>query len=409
MKRLSIGLVSAATLATLLLGACSDDLTSVSGGNSGRLVVRLTDAPFLTDSVKSVDIFVVRVDGREADVSEDEAESNVESAGTSGWKTLASPGASINLMALQNGVSTTLGDVTLDAGSYSGFRLIIDQEKSSVTLKNGTVLNGGNSGIKFPSAGKSGIKIVLSSPVKIVGGATTNLLVDFDVNNSFVMRGNSIEKNGLIFKPVVKATITDAATVSATIRFSNATDAPLTLLQSNNPLTGATALAFGTSSVCSSVNATTPLLSVIQVGSTTPLTGFTPTLAVGTSYVLLAYPSGAATQFATLTNTFTATAGQGGLRVFNATGGATALDVFVTATGAPLGTATVANAANGVASAFVSVPAGSQQIRVTNTGSTTVLLDMGAQTLTAGQNATLVIAPPAAGSTTPRAFIIAGC
>ena len=37
------------------------------------------------------------------------------------------------------------------------------------------------------------------------------------------------------------------------------------------------------------------------------------------------------------------------------------------------------------------------------------LLDMGAQTLTAGQNYTLVIAPPASGQTAPRAFLVAGC
>jgi hypothetical protein len=38
-----------------------------------------------------------------------------------------------------------------------------------------------------------------------------------------------------------------------------------------------------------------------------------------------------------------------------------------------------------------------------------VLLDLGTQTLMAGQNATLIIAPPATGSITPRAFLIAGC
>jgi hypothetical protein len=40
---------------------------------------------------------------------------------------------------------------------------------------------------------------------------------------------------------------------------------------------------------------------------------------------------------------------------------------------------------------------------------TTVLLDLGAQTLVAGQNATLVIAPPAIGSTTLRAFLVPAC
>lgn len=411
MTRLPVSLVSAALLGAAALGACSDDLTSVNDSSNGRLVVRLTDAPFLTDSVKSVDVFVVRVDGRLAQASDAEAESDADDASKGGWNTLASPNASINLLALQNGVSTTLGDAELAAGTYNGFRLIIDPSKSSITLKNGKVLTGNDDpGIKFPSAGKSGIKIQVAEGVKIVGGGVTTLLVDFDVNQSFVQRGNSIEKNGLLFKPVIKATIVDAATVNATIRFANATNDPLSLLLNNNPLTGATSLAFGTSSTCSSVNAATPLLSVIKVGTTTPLTGFTPTLAVGTSYVLLAYPNATGIpQFTTLGNTFAPTTGQAGFRVFNATGGATGLDVFVTASGATLGTATVTNALTGAASSFVSVPAGVQQIRITSTGSTTVLLDVGTQTLTAGQNLTVVVAPPVAGGTAPRAFIVAGC
>jgi hypothetical protein len=410
MTRLPVSLISAALLGAAALGACSDDLTSVNGSN-GRLVVRLTDAPFLTDSVKSVDIFVVRVDGRLAQATDAEAEADADNANKGGWNTLASPNASINLLALQNGVSTTLGDAELAEGTYNGFRLVIDPSKSSITLKNGKVLTGNDDpGIKFPSADKSGIKIQVAEGVKIVGGGVTTLLVDFDVNQSFVQRGNSIEKNGLLFKPVIKATIVDAATVNATFRFANATNDPLSLLLNNNPLTGATSLAFGTSSTCSSVNAATPLLSVIKVGTTTPLLGFAPTLAVGTSYVLLAYPNATGIpQFATLGNTFAPTTGQAGFRVFNATGGATGLDVFVTASGATLGTATVTNALTGVASSFVSVPTGVQQIRITNTGSTSVLLDMGTQTLTAGQNITVVVAPPAAGGTAPRAFIVAGC
>ena len=109
-------------------------------------------------------------------------------------------------------------------------------------------------------------------------------------------------------------------------------------------------------------------------------------------------------------NTFAPTAGQSGLRVFNATSGVTGYDVFVTASGAALGTPTVANAVAGNGTAFVSVPAGSQQIRLTSTGTTTpIVLDLGAQALTAGQNYTLVIAPPASGSTVPRAFLVPAC
>ena len=82
----------------------------------------------------------------------------------------------------------------------------------------------------------------------------------------------------------------------------------------------------------------------------------------------------------------------------------------MTASVAPLTTATISNVLAAGNSAFVSVPAGSSQIRLTATGLTTpIVLDVGLQAFTAGQKATLVIAPPAAGSTTPRAFLVIGC
>ena len=190
-------------------GACGGaDSAGLNG--RGRLVVQLTDAPFPTDSVKSVDIFVVRVDGRIADVDETSADQNVateEASHADGWKTLATPNASVDLLALQNGVTSTLGEATIDAGSYRGFRLVIDASKSSVTLKNGQVLTSTSSpSVAFPSASRSGIKINLSGPAIEVGAdQETTMVVDFDVGNSFVLRGNSLSQNGLLFKPVIRA------------------------------------------------------------------------------------------------------------------------------------------------------------------------------------------------------------
>jgi hypothetical protein len=224
------------------------------------------------------------------------------------------------------------------------------------------------------------------------------------------MRGNTIDKNGLLFKPVIKATVTNLAVTNATVRLINATNSTLNFLQNGTALSGGSSLLFGTSSACGSVNATTPLLTVTLLGTTTPLTGFTPALTAGNSFSIAAFPTATGgVQFSTLSNTFTPASGQAGLRVFNGSGSATGFDVFVTAPSAALGTATVANVLGGASSAFVSVPAGSSQIRITSVGSTTVLLDLGAQSLPAVQNTTLVIAPPATGSTTIRAFLVAGC
>lgn len=405
--RSSLALLSAFLLSTACSSSDSPSPASPNGGS--RLVVRLTDAPFSTDSVKSVSIFVARAEGRLAATDDNDANANLDDGSKAGWKILATPNAAIDLLTLQNGVSVTLGDIELEPATYSGFRLIIDPSKSSVTLKNGRVLTGTSTpDVTFPSASRSGLKIALAEPVKIVGGTTTTLLVDFDVNNSFVQRGNSIEKNGLLFKPVIHASIVDAATVNANVRFANATDVALTLLKSGTALSGSSSIAFGASSSCSSITAATPLLTIVPVGSTTALPGFAPVLLAG-SYTVVAYPAAGGTQFAMLSNVFTPVTGSGGLRVFNASGNATGLDVYVTASGAALTTPTVSNTLTATSSSFVSVPDGASQIRITSTGSTTVLLDFGSQTFTAGKNATLVIAPPATGSTTLRAFLVSGC
>ncbi len=409
--RRTLAWTAASIMLAGLAAACSSDSMLPTLTKSGTVVVQLSDAPFLTDSVQSVDVFVVEADGRATATDDNDANANVDNSAVGGWTVLATPNQSYNLLALRNGATATLGQVGLAAGTYSGFRLIIDQSKSSVTLKNGTVLTGtSNPGIKFPSAAKSGLKINLSKALTIVGGATTTLLVDFDVNDSFVLRGNTISQNGLLFKPVVNATIIDAATVNATIRLANATDVALDLRQGTSVASGGSNLAFGGVSSCTSVTAASPGLGVALTGTTTNLSAFAPTLVAGNSYTFVAFGSGASTNFATLVNTFTPTAGQAGFRVFNATGGATAIDAFVTPVAAVLATPTVSAAVSGTATAFVSVPTGSQQIRLTSTGLLTpLLLDLGAQTLTAGTNYTLVIAPPASGSTTLRAFLVPGC
>jgi hypothetical protein len=411
--RFSVAATMAA--ASLVLGtACSDSTPSgVSGNGNGTVVTRLTDAPFSSDSVKSVDIFVLRVDarGNDADSATTDKALTSDSASASGWATLATPNASFDLLSLQNGITATLGQASIPAGTYNGLRLIIDPSKSSVTLKNGTKLTSTSSpSVTFPSAARSGIKINLSSPLTVTSGGTTSLLIDFDVNNSFVQRGNTIDKNGLLFKPTIKATITNTATTNATVRLINATGTALNLLSNGTALTGGSNIAFGTASTCSSIPVTGSALTVTQAGSTTALTGFAPTLTAGSSTSYVAYTNATGgVSFATLGNSYTPTSGQAGFRVFNATTATTGYDAFVTLLNAALGTATTTNVLSGTASSFTSVPAGSQQIRITSTGGTSVLLDLGAQTLTAGQNYTLVIAPPASGSTTPRAFLVQGC
>ncbi len=196
--------------------ACSSD-SGLTAQGRGTMQVYLTDAPFPTDSVSRVDVFVVRVDAKLAEADSAEAASSVsdDSSHAGGWVTLASPNAKVELLALRNGVSTMLGSADVAAGSYRSFRIIIDPSQSSVTLKNGLVLTSSSSpSVLFPSAARSGIKINLDKPIDVAAGGSTPVLVDFDVAQSFVMRGNSLAQNGLLFKPVVRGTLKTSTTTT---------------------------------------------------------------------------------------------------------------------------------------------------------------------------------------------------
>lgn len=195
------------SLACVAAFACSDS-TSIPDG-MGVLRVQLTDAPFPTDSVESVDIFVVRVDARlaEGDSADAARALSTDSASVSGWTTIAEPNKEYDLLELRNGAFATMGEEEVPIGDYRGFRLIIDPSKSSLTLKGGMKLtNSSTPNVTFPSASRTGIKVIMTGPIEVEEGSTSTLRIDFDLENSFVMRGNSITQNGLLFKPVLKAT-----------------------------------------------------------------------------------------------------------------------------------------------------------------------------------------------------------
>jgi len=223
----------AAAAAMLTALACGGGDSN--GPGNGQLTLQLTDAPFSFDSVARADLWVVRIDAKTADTdsADTEAGKNDDTNGgntdpSRGWVTVATPNQLYNLLDLQNGTTTNLGQPTLPTGTYRGFRLILDTDKSSITLKNGKVLTGtSNPGIKFPSAARTGVKIVLDKPIGLTANGTV-MVIDFDLGRSFVMRGNTISQNGLLFKPVIRATARDiTGAISGTVTATTATGAPV--------------------------------------------------------------------------------------------------------------------------------------------------------------------------------------
>ncbi|MGH7712088.1 MAG: DUF4382 domain-containing protein [Gemmatimonadaceae bacterium] len=174
----------------------------------GTVRLQLTDAPFPFDSVDKVEVHVLRVDARLQEADDAAADANVSENSGGGWIVLASPDKVFDLLKLRGGALADLGSAQLAAGTYRGLRLVIDASKSSLTLKNGMTLTGTSSpGVVFPSASTSGLKIKIDGGVEVEPQSTTVLVIDFDVGESFVMRGNSITQNGLLFKPTISATV----------------------------------------------------------------------------------------------------------------------------------------------------------------------------------------------------------
>ena len=208
----TIRLFAAFAIGAFALGACSDS----SGTGTGVLTVRLTDAPFPFSDVASVDVFVVRVDAKTAETTDEDAADETDHGG---WTTVATPNALINLLDLGSGKTMNLGATTLATGNYRSFRLILDTDQSSITLKDGSTPP-----IFFPSAGQSGIKVKLDEPIQLTENGSV-MTLDFDIGRSFVMRGNN-PANGFNFKPVIRAVAQDVTgSVTGSVHANSATGA----------------------------------------------------------------------------------------------------------------------------------------------------------------------------------------
>ena len=139
-----------------LVWACGSQSITGTGMTKGRgaLSMQLVDAPSALDSIASVNIFVVRVDAREKIADTTAAKVNVDGDGdvedrdrdgahrdSSAWVTIASPNKLINIMALTGKDTAFLGAAVVDTAKFRALRLIIDPSKSTIVLKNGTILS----------------------------------------------------------------------------------------------------------------------------------------------------------------------------------------------------------------------------------------------------------------------------
>jgi hypothetical protein len=113
-----------------------------------------------------------------------------------------------DLLTLQDGVTADLtGDVEVPAGQFNQLRMVVSY--AEVTLRDGYEFSdGGQTRPLFvPSGAQTGIKVNLLEPITTEGGTINVILVDFDVNQNFVIQGNPESPSGIqdiLFTPMLR-------------------------------------------------------------------------------------------------------------------------------------------------------------------------------------------------------------
>ncbi len=154
----------------------------------GRLSVKITDDPFNISSVESAEITISKIEIRKAGANEGDP-----------FIELPMDPVIIDVFQLRNGITEELVNLEVPEGDYDLVRLFVDE----ANLKIKDIDDPFN--MKVPSGQQTGIKVFINPVIHVEGGISAELLLDFDLSKSFVMRGHNAH-NGFLFKPCIRAT-----------------------------------------------------------------------------------------------------------------------------------------------------------------------------------------------------------
>lgn len=143
----------------------------------GRMIVRMQDNP---DDIAEAWVTIERL----------------ELVGEDSVVVLSDDVQDYDLLTLQDGITATLADTPVPAGTYSQLRLIIAEESEVLLTDEETYVT-----LKVPSGTETGIKVLLGEFEIASDADFVDVLIDFDVAESFVKAGASGQ---YIFKPVIK-------------------------------------------------------------------------------------------------------------------------------------------------------------------------------------------------------------
>jgi hypothetical protein len=206
MKKISVLFTIILGVIIIVLGGCQKNEYN---DYLGKLVIHLTDAPFPIEYIEEAKVIITKVEIRRED----------ENNGYP-FLTLMEDTVEFNLLELRNGVTAKLLEMDIPADRYNLLRLYVHQ--AGLKVKEMETYD-----MKVPSGSQTGIKIFIDPALEVIGGLTSELLLDFNLENSFVLKGNMHTPAGIKgfnFKPVIRAvnnttagriegTVTDTALV----------------------------------------------------------------------------------------------------------------------------------------------------------------------------------------------------
>jgi hypothetical protein len=160
-------------------------------GSSTKVTLELTDAPPDTSAIDHVFVSLARVEvhvagddegeSNQGDASKAAAEAEADGGDGAGWRTVTPKAGTFDLVALQDDVRATLGELELPSGKLTQIRLFIDGEaRNEVVLTNGDTC-----ALELSSVPPTGIKI--NHPFKALDVSESSqlkLVVDFDLRQS---------------------------------------------------------------------------------------------------------------------------------------------------------------------------------------------------------------------------------
>ncbi|MGE5115421.1 MAG: DUF4382 domain-containing protein [Betaproteobacteria bacterium] len=186
-------LAAAAAVAALALAACGGGGGGTSG--TGTLSMSLTDAPACGFDQVNVTI---------TDISVNQSASAGDNDG--GWVHIPITAQKIDLLDLQNGALSTLGQTPLPPGKYTQMRLLL-ASNTGATMANSVVptppagVVGTEYPLDTPSAQRTGLK--MNVDIDIAADQMADFVIDFNACKSVVTAGAS---GKYLLKPVLRVT-----------------------------------------------------------------------------------------------------------------------------------------------------------------------------------------------------------